>query len=118
MKTAPDTHRMGRIIIVGGAAITQHFPTALGHIDIRPSCRTGFGYHDKAYERGADYPPVIVPWTTRRNLEEVLRLMEEGRLEVKPLITHRFKLQEAAEACDALIERPHEAIGVILQMQG
>lgn len=117
MKTAPDTHRMGRIVIVGGATITQRFPTELGHIDIRASCRTGYGYHDKAYEQGADYPPVIVPWTTRRNLEEVLRLIEEKRLQVKPLITHRLKLEDAAEGCDALIERPHEAVGVILQME-
>jgi threonine dehydrogenase-like Zn-dependent dehydrogenase len=116
MKTAPDTHKMGRIVIVGGATINQRFPTALGHVDIRPSCRTGFGYHDKGYERGVDYPPVIVPWTTQRNLEEVLRLMEEERLNVQPLITHRFKLKDAAEACNALIERPNEAVGVILQM--
>jgi threonine dehydrogenase-like Zn-dependent dehydrogenase len=117
MKKAPDTHQMGRIVIVGGATIQQRFPTALGNVDIRASCRTGFGYHDKAWERGADYPRVTVPWDTQRNLEEVIRLMEEQRLHVKPLITHRFSIRQAPEACEALIERPNEALGVILKME-
>ncbi len=115
MKTAPDTHQSGRIVILGGATITQRFPTPLGHIDIRPSCRTGPGYHDKAWERGADYPAATVPWDTRRNLEEIIRLLEEKRLHVEPLITHRLPLREAATACDLLIDRPNEAIAVILQ---
>lgn len=115
MKTAPDTHRMGRIVIVGGASISQQFPTPLGNVDIRSACRTGPGYHDKAWERGADYPSAIVQWTTRRNVEEVLRLIEEKRLRVEPLVTQRFRLEDAADACDILIENPNAALGVILQ---
>ena len=115
MKTAPDTHRMGRVVIVGGATIHQRFPTALGNVDIRASCRTGPGYHDKAWERGRDYPLVIVPWSTRRNVETVLRLIAGARLDVRSLITHRFPLEQAAEACDELIARPDQALGVILQ---
>lgn len=116
MKTAPDTHKMGRIVIVGGAMVQHRFPTTLGHVDLRPSCRTGFGYHDKAYERGHDYPPAVIQWDTQRNLKEVIRLIEEERLRVKPLITHRFSIKDAPAACDLLIERPNEAVGVILQM--
>lgn len=116
MKKAPDTHQAGRIVIVGGATITQQFPTPIGHIDIRPSCRTGPGYHDKAYERGADYPAATVRWDTQQNLKEVVRLMEEERLQVKPLITHRYPLQEAAAACDVLLENPNDALGMIFQM--
>lgn len=117
MKTAPDTHRMGRVVIVGGASISQQFPTPLGNLDIRSAARTGPGYHDKAWERGADYPPVLVQWNTRRNVEEVLRLIAEKRLRVTPLITQRFPLEKAAEACDILIENPDAALGVILQCE-
>ncbi len=115
MKKAPDTHQMGRVVIVGGATIHQRFPTPLGNVDIRASCRTGPGYHDKGWERGGDYPPVIVPWTTRRNVETVLRLIAEARLQVAPLITHRFHLDQASEACEELISKPDQALGVILR---
>ncbi len=114
MKQAPDTHRMGRIVIVGGAKIEHTFAAALGNLDVRSAARTGPGYHDEAWEHGADYPPVFVPWTTTRNLEECLRFMDDGGLVVEPLITHRVPINEAPDACEDLIQRPNEALGVIL----
>ena len=114
LKTAPDTHPMGHIVIVGGATFTGQFPVPFGNVDIRASSRPGPGYHDEAWELGRDYPPVFVPWTTRRNLEESLRFAAEGRLLLKPLISHRLPLDEAPAGCEALIARPDEAIGVIL----
>ena len=114
MKISPDTHRMGRIVIVGGAHISHGFAAALGNLDVRSSARTGPGYHDEAWEHGQDYPPIFMPWTTRRNLEEVLRLIAEERLLVDPLITHRVPLQQAPEACEQLIQHPDRALGVVL----
>jgi len=114
-RTAPDGHRYGRIVVVGGAHIEYDFPTALGNMDVRASSRPGPGYHDPEWERGAGYPTAYrgdAEWTTRRNLEESLRLMETGALEIEPLITHRLPLSEAAAGYDALIETPDEALGV------
>ena len=79
LKTAPDTHKMGRIVIVGGATITHPFAAGAGNVDVISAARTGPGYHDEAYEHGADYPPVFVHWHTQRNLELVLRFMSEGK---------------------------------------
>ena len=117
LKTAPDTHKVGRIVIVGGASITHGFAAGLGNIDVISAARTGPGYHDEAYEHGADYPPVFVPWPTRRNLELVLRFMSEGRLKVKPLITDIVPIEHAAEACEKLIQTPGEALGVVFSMR-
>ncbi len=114
MKQAPDSHKMGRIVIVGGATVAHRYAAGLGNLDVRSAARTGPGYHDEAWEHGADYPPVFVPWTTMRNLEECLRFVETGDLLVEPLITHRVPLNEAPEACEDLIERPGAALGVIL----
>ncbi len=114
MKTAPDTHKMGTITIVGGARFEGQFPTPFGNIDIRSSSRCGPGYHDEAWERGADYPPVFVEWTSRRNLEVVTSFAAEGRLNVKSLITHRVALEEAPDACEELIDHPDRALGVII----
>ena len=114
MKRAPDTHQMGRITIVGGARIEHVFASGLGNLDVRSAARTGPGYHDEAWEHGRDYPPVFMQWTTRRNLEECLAFMASGGMLVEPLITHRVALDDAPEACEALIQRPNEALGVVL----
>ena len=115
LKCAPDTHKMGRIVIVGGAHISHAFAAGLGNVDVRSSARPGPGYHDEEYERGKDYPPVFVEWTTKRNLEESLRYVAEGKLKVKPLITHEYPLDKAGEACEKLIQTPNEALGVVLK---
>ncbi len=117
LKTAPDTHKMGRIVIVGGASITHGFAAGLGNVDVISAARTGPGYHDEAYEHGADYPPVFVPWPTQRNLALSLRLMSEGKVQVQPLITDVVPIDQASEACEKLIQTPNEALGVIFSMQ-
>jgi len=117
LKTAPDTHKMGRIVIVGGASITHGFAAGLGNVDVISAARTGPGYHDEDYEHGADYPPVLVPWPTQRNLELALRLMSEGKIKVRPLITDIVHIDRASEACEKLIQTPNEALGVIFTMK-
>jgi threonine dehydrogenase-like Zn-dependent dehydrogenase len=114
LKQAPDTHKMGRVVVVGGARIDHVFAAALGNVDVRSSARPGPGYHDKAWEHGQDYPPVFVPWTTRRNIEECLRWMALGRLKTDPLITHRVPLSQGPDICDLLVDHPEQALGVIL----
>lgn len=116
-RQAPDGHRYGRLVIVGAAHIAYDFPTRLGNLDIRPSSRPGPGYHDPHWERGAAYPDTVrgdIEWTTRRNVAECLRLIQDGRLDVESLITHRFPLSEAARGYDAIISEPEDTLGVIL----
>ena len=115
LKQAPDTHRMGRIVLVGGAQVTHGFGSALGNVDVRSAARTGPGYHDPAYERGQTYPEVFVEWPTQRNLAECLSAIAAGKLRVQSLYTHEFALEEIAEAVDVLVESPAEALGVVLK---
>lgn len=118
MRRAPDGHQYGRIVIVGAVRLEYDFPTRLGNVDVRPSSRPGPGYHDPAWERGADYPDTVrgdIEWTTRRNIAACLRLIADGRLDVDSLITHRFPLAEAERGYEALIEDTSDALGVILE---
>lgn len=115
MKTAPDTHKMGRVVVVGGCTANLSFPVPFGNMDIRASSRTGPGYHDEAWERGANYPPVFVRWDTRSNMKLIVKLIADGRLNVRRLITHEFPLDEVGRACELLIEHPDQALGVILK---
>jgi threonine dehydrogenase-like Zn-dependent dehydrogenase len=114
MKMTPDTHQMGCVVIVGGCMVSTRYASATGNLDVRSSARTGPGYHDEAWERGRDYPPVFVEWNTRRNVELCLRLISEGQLNVKALTTHRVPLSKAPEACEELIQRPDRALGVVI----
>lgn len=114
-KRRPDGHQMGRIVVVGGAEITQRFPVPLGNMDVRAASRTGPGYHDDAYERGASYPDALVDWDTNRNLREFVSLVDRDRVDVASLQTHRFPLTEAADAYDLALSTPEESLGVVLE---
>ncbi len=117
MKLTPDTHRMGNIVIVGGAHISHTFAASLGNLNVLSSARTGPGYHDEPWEHGDEYPDVFVRWTTKRNVQLCLRLISEGKLKVKPLITDRYPLDQAAEACEKIIRTPAETLSVVLTMK-
>lgn len=114
MRTAPDTHGHGRIVLVGGTSVQVNFPGAFGNIDICSASRTGPGYHDETWERGANYPEALVPWNTRRNVEECLRFIAAGKLQVNPMITHRIGQEQIPETCRAMVAHPDEYLGVIV----
>lgn len=82
----------------------------------------GPGRYDEDFEgRGVKYPAGFVRWTETENLAECVRLMSPAlarRLDVAPLISHRFPLDEA-EAAYAMVtgaSEPH--LGVVLTYGG
>lgn len=115
MRRAPDTHRSGRIVLVGGASVTHAFGAALGNLDLRSAARTGPGYHDPDWERGADYPQVFVRWGTDSHLRLFVRWLAEGVLRIDDLVTHRVPLDAGPDLCAALIDDPGAFLGVVLE---
>lgn len=113
MKKSPDTHEMGRLTFLGGQ-ITFSGGAAAGNLNILASSRTGAGYHDEAYEYGADYPNAFIQFTTQRNLREIIQLIAEKRLLVTPMTSHRMSLDDVGKAADLLIEKPDKSLGIIL----
>lgn len=96
MKVSPDGHPTGRIVVVGHGDFT--FKTRpMTNIDVVQASRTGPGYHDPAWERGGDYPPVHVRWDTRRNLELCMEWLAEGAIDVWSLTSHRLELEGVSE---------------------
>ncbi len=116
MKESADGHRMGRVIMVGGCNIDFTGAAAGGNIDILSAARTGPGYHDPAWEHGADYPAAFIPFTTSRNLREILNLITEKRLLVSPMTTHTMRLEQIEEAARLLVRDPGKAMGIVLKM--
>lgn len=108
--------KRGRIVLVGVAGLelsrADYYEKELS---FQVSCSYGPGRYDPNYEeKGQDYPVGFVRWTEQRNFEAVLDMMADGRLDVKPLISHRFAIDEAEKAYD-LIAAPAPSLGILLQ---
>jgi predicted dehydrogenase/threonine dehydrogenase-like Zn-dependent dehydrogenase len=76
----------------------------------------GPGRYDSSYEEeGKDYPLGYVRWTEGRNFESVVELMANGKLKTAPLITHRFSIDQAAQAYEVITGKKKESfLGVLL----
>lgn len=76
----------------------------------------GPGRYDPAYEeRGVDYPYGYVRWTEGRNLSAFVELLASGQVDVKPLITHRFAIDSAADAYALITGKAQQPyMGVLL----
>jgi predicted dehydrogenase/threonine dehydrogenase-like Zn-dependent dehydrogenase len=107
----------GRIVDVG--AVELSFPwyeTYLKEIQVLMARAYGPGSYDPAYERqGRDYPLAYVRWTENRNMEEFLRLVSQGRVQIDPLITHRFPLEDAPKAYEAIMDPVQASLAVVVQ---
>jgi predicted dehydrogenase len=76
----------------------------------------GPGRYDPSYEEaGHDYPLGYVRWTEGRNFEAIIDLLASGKLQVQPLITHRFPIEHAVEAYKVITGKKAEPfLGVLI----
>ncbi|HEV2397080.1 MAG TPA: bi-domain-containing oxidoreductase [Candidatus Sulfotelmatobacter sp.] len=86
-------------------------------IDFRISRSYGPGRYDTVYEqKGRDYPIGYVRWTETRNMEAFVRFLAENKINLAPLITHRFPIERAQSAYDLITGRSGEPfLGVVIQ---
>lgn len=108
--------KRGRIVLVGVTGLelsrADFFEKEL---TFQVSCSYGPGRYDANYEdKGQDYPVGYVRWTEQRNFEAVLDMMADGRLDVKPLISHRFGISEAAQAYK-IVGGAEPSLGILLE---
>lgn len=108
--------KRGRIVLVGVTGLElSRADFYEKELSFQVSCSYGPGRYDPAYEEGGhDYPVGFVRWTEQRNLEAILDMMADGRLDVKPLVSHRFALAQAEEAY-ALVGGAGLSLGILLQ---
>ena len=94
----------GRIVLVGvtGLELSRN-DFFKKELTFQVSASYGPGRYDPNYEeKGHDYPVGFVRWTEQRNFEAVLDMMADGRLDVMPLISHRFNLEHTASAYEVV----------------
>lgn len=110
--------KRGRIILVGVTGLELSRDDFYEkELTFQVSCSYGPGRYDPNYEdKGNDYPIGYVRWTEQRNLSAALGLMADGRLNVKPLISHRFSIEEAPAAYE-LVTGKTPSLGILLEYQ-
>lgn len=115
-QAAQMCRKRGRIVLVGVTGLElSRADFYEKELSFQVSCSYGPGRYDPAYEeQGQDYPLPFVRWTEQRNFDAVLGLMAEGRIDVEPLITHRFAIAEAGEAYGE-ISGGKSALGVLIE---
>ena len=114
---AQAVRQKGRIVLVGvvGLEIDRR-PFYFKECEFVVSCSYGPGRYDPDYEdRGHDYPAAYVRWTEQRNIDAVLRLMGEGKLDVAPLISHRYQITEALDAYKLIDENTEPYLGIVIE---
>lgn len=110
-----------RVVLIG--VVGMQVPRAQYYekeLDLLVSRSYGPGRYDPRYEeQGHDYPIGYVRWTEQRNIAAFLRLLEQRRVQVEPLITHRYEIAEAEAAYATLLEAQDPApLGVLLTYDG
>ena len=108
--------KRGRIVLVGVTGLELSRDDFFKkELTFQVSASYGPGRYDPNYEeKGQDYPVGFVRWTEQRNLEAVLDMMASGRLDVKPLISHRFSLDQT-EVAYAVVGGSEPSMGIVLE---
>jgi predicted dehydrogenase/threonine dehydrogenase-like Zn-dependent dehydrogenase len=112
------TKQKGVLVVIGD--VGMNVPRRAYYdkeIDIRISRSYGPGRYDPTYEgAGIDYPFAYVRWTENRNMLSFLDLVARRRIDVGPLITHRFAIDAARGAYDIIegaVREPH--LGIVIR---
>jgi len=115
-QAAQICRKRGRIVLVGvtGLRLSRE-DFYKKELSFQVSCSYGPGRYDPAYEvKGQDYPAAYVRWTAQRNFQAVLDMMDAGRIQVEPLVSRRFAIEEAEQAY-AVLEQERASLGIILE---
>lgn len=85
-------------------------------LDVRFSRSYGPGRYDDHYElEGYDYPAGYVRWTERRNLACFLDLLGRNLLNLEPLVSQVFPLEEAAPVYERLKTGELRGVGFLFE---
>jgi len=115
-QAAQMCRKRGRIVLVGVTGLElSRVDFYEKELTFQVSCSYGPGRYDTEYEiKGQDYPFGLVRWTEQRNFEAILQMMKDKRLNILPLISHRFPFKEA-EGAYKLISSKESSLGIVLQ---
>lgn len=100
--------KKGRVILVGVSGMEiNRGDIYKKELDFLISTSYGPGRYDDNYEqKGLDYPFAYVRWTENRNMTEYLRLIRDGKIDLKPLINSEYPIEQVEAAFENLKTGP------------
>jgi predicted dehydrogenase/threonine dehydrogenase-like Zn-dependent dehydrogenase len=111
--------KKGAVIVVG--AVKMDVPRDPDfykkELELKLSCSYGPGRYDPRYEEGGmDYPYGYVRWTEQRNMQAFLQLVASKSIDLAPLTTHTFEIDDAVKAYDLILGNVKEKyVGILLK---
>ena len=96
--------KKGRVVLVGDVGLNlRREDFYQKELDFFISTSYGPGRYDPYYEEeGQDYPLPYVRWTENRNMEAYLRLLADGRIDLRNLAHEAYDVKRADEAYEKL----------------
>lgn len=115
-QAAQMSRKRGRIVLVGVAGLNlSRAEFYEKELSFQVSCSYGPGRYDPEYEeKGHDYPIGYVRWTEQRNMSAILDMLATRRINVDPLISHRFSLTDV-ESAYAVVGGSEPSLGIIFE---
>ncbi len=115
---AKIVRRKGRIVVPGW--VKTHIPRNLFYekeLEFVIPRSSGLGIYDPLYETGkTQYLLEYIRWTAKENMKTFLYLLKENKINMKPLITHEFNINEAEKVYEKLYKNKiKDAIGIVFQ---
>ena len=105
-----------KIVIVGN--VGMDIPREMYYkkeLNVIVSRSYGPGRYDRNYEdKSIDYPIGYVRWTENRNMQAFIKILEEKKLRLDELISHKFMIDDAERAYELIMEKkPY--LGILLE---
>lgn len=110
--------RKGRFVLLGVSGMEINRADIYAkELDFKIATSYGAGRYDNKYEEdGADYPSECVRWTENRNMEEYLREIADGHINVKEMIQAVLPIEEVNQAYQDL-EKPNAPLISLLKYE-
>lgn len=108
-----------RAVIVAVGAVGMDLPRKVYYekeLTFLISRSYGPGRYDSTYEeKGQDYPIGYVRWTEGRNLSAFVSLLSEKKIDLNPLISHHFPIEQAEQAYELITGKEKQPyLGILL----
>lgn len=105
-----------RLVVLGLVPVSlPRSPFYEKELSVVSSRSYGPGRYDPLYEeKGVDYPIGYVRWTEGRNMSAYLNLLSRRTINIKPLLTHHFSIEEAPQAFERIASPGEETTLAVL----
>lgn len=113
MKTAIDISRRNtRVAVLAFPGVGQG-PIPYDPFEPADFYNRSLSYIAVSWMPTDDYPPEYQRFTVKRIYRYILDLISRGRINLSPVVTHRFPVGQIRDAFDLVLSRDKSAIGIV-----